>query len=205
MADKGKYSDKGTYLDVSASGDVGSPGSGTSIADANSFFYFPSGFAFTTSITSVQLTPDSRVFVYKNWIPFEFKTDAMHFRVVTAGSGSTVYAGIYNIDGTSLLMSGSGSGAAAADITVSLGAPVTLPAGFYMIAYGATTTGALPRVQSHSGSSVNIYNGLNNADAKGQVGYCANTISGGALPGTTGAITVSTSQTYPWMILSGSA
>lgn len=203
MADKGKYSDKGKYLDVSASGASGG-GSGVSIADESSYLYFPSGFAYNTGATSLQLSPAGRVFVYRNYIPFEFKTDAFHFRVVTAGAGSTIYGGIYNNAGSSLLLSGSNSGAAAADVTISLGTDVTLPGGYYLIAFAAETSSALPYLSAHSQVSTQVSAAMNNSCASGFIGYGSNTTSA-ALPATVGTITTSTSQRMPFMVLSGSA
>ena len=202
---KGKYTDKGIYIaESSASGGAGS-GSAISLADENSVYYFPSGFAYNTGVSSIQLTPAARVFIYRNWVPFQMKIDSFKFRVSTAGAGSTIYAGVYDNVGTSLLFSGSTSGATIGEKTVTLGADYTLAGGFYIVAFGATTTGALPYVQAHSTVSTNIMDGLNNATAAGFTGYGANTITGGALPGSIGAITTANGQRLPWMILSGSA
>ena len=187
----------GTVL--SASGGVGG---GISIASESTFVFVPRGF-YCTGIGSLALNPSTRVFVYRDWIPFQFKLDQMIFYVAGAGSVDAVtLVGIYSNDGNTLLAS---SGAIASittgQKTATLGTEVTLPAGFYLFAFGSQSTGNRPSLQAIA-ASAQVSDAVNTG-AGTSIGYATNVIAAGALPATLGALTL-VAQGFPWLVLGGS-
>lgn len=114
------------------------------------------------------------------------------------GSNLSFTAGLYSEDGnTKLIDAGAGAFSLAGSqryLTVTLGSPVTLPAGIYWFAFGAPS-GANGSVVAHElGTWVTqLINGIDLANPQvtpTRIGIAANTLTGGnALPSTLGVVT----------------
>lgn len=130
----------------------------------------------------------------------EFVVSKMAAYCITgSGISQPMTAGIYSADGNTLLVN---AGAGAFDMgiatrkyrTVTLSSPVTLPAGVYWFAYGATTNANQGSVLSHISEQyfTAMINGIDFTlpqTLPTRYGTAANLLSAGALPATLGAIT----------------
>lgn len=213
VAGRGSASGAGVYEQIdlgpnlSMSGTTlnaaGGVGGGVTVADEDSYLLLPHGL-FQAGVGSFFLSPTARVFVTRFWIPFEFKFDDFTFYVSIAGTvDAVVHCGIYSNDGATLhAQSGAVAAIAGGEKTAALGSAVTLSGGFYLLAFGAESTGNLPYVQAFT-ALAQIWSAVNTATSSGAIGYGANTISGAALPTSVGAITT-TSNAAPWVVLGGS-
>lgn len=213
LAGRGGASGAGVYEQIAAGTNLsfsgttlnaaGGVGGGVTVADEDSFFLAPHGL-FQAGVSSFFLDPSARVYTTRFWLPYEFKFDQFIFYVAIAGTvDAVVVVGIYSNDGNTLEAEGSSAALATGEKTVTLGAAVTLSGGYYILAAGSESTGNRPYIQGFT-ASAQIWSALNTSCSNGVFGYGTNTISGGAMPATLGALTNRTTVA-PWVVLGGSS
>lgn len=122
----------------------------------------------------------------------------MAFNVSTSVNGAKIYIAVYDSTGTLVANSSNGGQAltaATGNYSTTLGTPVTLNPGTYYVFMQADTTGV-----SLNGLAMGVGILLANAN-QARWGTCANGISGAAVPGTLGALTLNNASTIPAFIL----
>ncbi|HUW95146.1 MAG TPA: hypothetical protein VMW58_05125 [Anaerolineae bacterium] len=213
LAGRGAASGAGVYEQVTLGANlsmavnvlsaVGGGAGGLSVADNDTFYFLPNHI-YEGGHASFFLTPANRVMVYRDYIPFEFKSSGCTFRVALAGTvDATISVGIYSNDGNTLLCKREAVGALAIANTSGAwdGGDVTLTGGYYMVAAVAHSTGNLPYIWSVSSTAIQW--AWINAHTT-SIGYAANPSVGTALPATLGAIT-GVIQNLPLLMLEGTA
>ena len=130
---------------------------------------------------------NNRVEVSRFILPFRLVVRRVVFAISTSDASSFSAVGIYNSDGTSLLVdSGAISSATTGIKSVTLSPAVTLEPGVHILAWTATTT----TVAFQAGNFINassIYRDIVNKNNV-QFGDAANASSSGVLPATTGSL-----------------
>lgn len=127
---------------------------------------------------------NNQVRVCEFWLPVKIEVANLFIEVVGTAASSTLGAGVYNYDGTELLLSGTASSASAAVKTISISPAVIIGPGLFLLAWTDTSTTPTLRGQASLGAWSTIINTTN-----GHFGTAANGSSSGVLPSTTGAIT----------------
>lgn len=166
-------------------GDAGAVCGGLSIATAGQGGFwgvtedFPS-----TSVASSAATAN-RVQIYQFVLHAQHKVTNIVFTVSTLHAGGLVDFGIYDAALTTLLLhTGAQSTGAAGQFSVAI-ASVTLGPGVFYFAWGTDDTTAIFAAINTQQDSFSLMLNTNTS----HVGYCANALSGGALPATCGAVT----------------
>lgn len=119
-------------------------------------------------------------------IPIEITVASLHFEVTTGDSGKVANLGIYSSDGNTLLCNtGAVSITATGAKSVTLGSPVTLPAGMYWLAW--TGNSSALRMRGVAADATAFTNA-----GTAQIGTAANSSSVGVFPSTLGAISAAT-------------
>ncbi len=182
------YTDSGiatSYLAVADStvGDGGVWSSGT-----------PGGYGYSSTAT---VTPTSgTMYAHQLNLKWTQVIGNATVRVVSAGTGATLYVCLYNGAGNSLLWSANAT-VNAANTTVSLtSSQYTAMPGIYMLAFEQTGTSAGLVGYNTTTGVFNIRNGKTTRDAT-----ATGTISGGVCPSSLGTLTATTSSTSDLMVL----
>lgn len=130
---------------------------------------------------------NNQVRVSRFWLPFTIEVANLMIEVVGTSAATTLGVGIYNYDGTELLLSGTASSASAGVKTIAISPAVIIGPGLFLLAW--TDTSTTPTVTGQT--SVGAWNTIvNNTNA--HQGTAANSSSSGVLPSATGAITGAT-------------
>lgn len=175
------------YTKNSAGQEVELGGSGVtlpSLSGTSAHFMAPWGYGHADSTNPE--TGVNQVRCCRFLIPIEITVASLHFEVTTGDSGKVVNLGIYSADGNTLLCNtGAVSITSTGAKSVTLGSPVTLPAGMYWLAW--TGNSSALRMRGVAADATAFINA-----GTAQIGTAANSSSVGVFPSTLGAITGAT-------------
>lgn len=153
--------------------------------------------AFPSSTDSTSWSPGLGGSYSVQFVPLRLLSAAtvheISINVTTLNAGNYILMAIYSADGTvKVLDAGTNafSTASTGIVKVTLGSPITLPSGEYLLGFGNVTSSQTPRTAGlDSVSQASDYISLLNANAT-RYGLAGNNISAGAMPATLGTLNV---------------
>ena len=159
-------------------------------ADQGYFFVHTIVNAATVSTQTVT-SANNAVRVFQQVLPFRAIVRQIGWELTTGVDASNSSMGIYNADGTSLLVHSGAVGTAIADqgIQTTSVTAVTLEPGIYYFAQTSTSAVVECRMWNLGARGQNLLNAVSTAE---RLGTAANSSSSGVLPATLGTITDAT-------------
>lgn len=157
------------------------------VYDGVSSFFAPWGSPQVATANNALVTVNNQVRVSSFQLPVCIEVASITINLTTGAASSTVGLGIYTFDGSTLLLSGTGSSASAVLVKITLSTPVVIGPGLFLFAWTDTSNA----VQASNYTGAAAWNTVVN-DTNAHQGTAANSSSSGVLPSTTGAITGAT-------------
>lgn len=169
-------------------------------ASANYGMVFPP-FNWGGDFTSSQsLGANNQVIVFPIYVVEGFSVTKALVNLTAATGGSTIYVGIYNSTCSTLLTSGTASGASTGRIPVTL-TSYALTTGRYYGAISASSTSVVFGGIALGSPMIDAFNNTGSFASNRYFGLAANAVSGGNLPSACGAISNPTSNVFPFIYL----